>query len=76
MRTTIADNGATPAAVAAEVLTRQGKALATLPATLKGDQYQVDLPLRSLALGEYVLRFTATRGEASAMNTAGFAIVR
>ena len=76
VRTTIADNGATPAAVAAEVLTREGKALATLPATLKGGQYQVDLPLRSLALGEYVLRFTATRGEASALNTAGFAIVR
>ena len=65
-----------PAAVAAEVLTREGKALTTLPATLRGGQYQVDLPLRSLALGEYVLRFTATRGEASALNTAGFAIVR
>jgi hypothetical protein len=76
VRTTIADSGTTPAAVAAEVLTREGKALTTLPATLRGGQYQVDLPLRSLALGEYVLRFTATRGEASALNTAGFAIVR
>ena len=78
VRTTIAGAGidATPATVAAEVLTREGKALATLPATLTGGQYQVDLPLRSLALGEYVLRFTATRGQTSATGTAGFAIIR
>jgi hypothetical protein len=50
--------------------------LATLPAALTGGQYQVDLPLRSLALGEYVLRFTASRGETSATSTAGFAIIR
>ncbi len=65
-----------PSTIAAEVLTREGKALATLPATLSNGQYQVDLPLRSLALGEYVLRFTARRGETSAMSTAGFAIIR
>jgi VWFA-related protein len=76
VRTSIADSGATPVEVAAQVLTREGKALATLPATSSGGQYQVDLPLRSLALGEYVLRFTATRGDSSAMSTAGFAIIR
>jgi hypothetical protein len=76
VRTAIADNDATPAAVTAEVLTREGKALATLLATLTGGQFQVDLPLRSLALGQYVLRFTATRGETSATSTAGFAIIR
>ncbi len=76
VRTTIADGGAAAVEVAAEVLTREGKALATLPATLTSGQYQVDLPLRSLALGEYVLRFTATRGDASATSTAGFAIIR
>jgi VWFA-related protein len=76
VRTTIADSDATPAAVTAEVLTREGKSLATLPATLTGGRFQVDLPLRSLALGEYVLRFTATRGATSAESTAGFAIIR
>ena len=43
----------------AEVLTRQGKPLAKWPATCIAGQHQVELPVRSLALGEYVLRFTA-----------------
>jgi VWFA-related protein len=64
------------ATVAAEVLTREGKTLATLPASAVNGQFQVDLPVRSLALGEYVLRFTATRGESTAVATAGFALVR
>lgn len=64
------------ASVTAAVLTREGKALATLPAKDLGAEYQVDLPVRSLALGEYVLQFTATRGATSATGTAGFAIVR
>ncbi len=76
VRTTVADGAAPPPTMVAEVLTREGKALAALPARLTGDRYQVELPLRSLALGEYVLRFTATRDGQSAVNTAGFAIVR
>jgi hypothetical protein len=74
VRTAIA--GGADAAVTAAVLTREGKPLATLPATAVNGQFQIDLPLRSLALGEYVLRFTATRGDASANATTGFAIVR
>lgn len=66
----------TPVTVTAEVLTRQGKPLATWPAAAIAGQHQVELPVRSLALGEYVLRFTATRGDESAVATAGFAIVR
>ena len=68
--------GGQGATVTASVLTREGKALATVPATAADGQFQIDLPLRSLALGEYVLRFTANRGDASASGTAGFAIVR
>jgi hypothetical protein len=69
--------GASPeTAVAAEVLTREGKALATLPASAVGGQYQIDLPVRALALGEYVLRFTATTDGTTAVATAGFAMVR
>jgi VWFA-related protein len=76
VRTAVADGTDAAAAVVAEILTRQGKALATLPATMAGGQHQVELPVRSLALGEYVLRFTATRGDESATVTTGFAIVR
>ncbi len=76
VRAVVAEAAGETAAVIAEVLTRQGKVLATLPTTVTGGLHQVDLPLRSLALGEYVLRFTATRGETSAATTAAFAIVR
>lgn len=68
--------GGPDAAVTAAVLTREGKPLATLPATAVNGQFQIDLPLRSLALGEYVLRFTANRNGTSANATTGFAIVR
>ncbi len=76
VRTAVAEVDAGAATVTAQVLTRQGKVLATLPAAVTAGQHQVDLPLRSLALGEYVLRFTATRGDTSANSTAAFAIVR
>lgn len=76
VRTAVADGAAGAPTVDAEVLTREGKALASLPAPIVNGLVQVDLPLRSLALGEYVLRFTARRGETSAVTTAGFAIVR
>lgn len=76
VRTTVAGDDDAPPTVTAEVLTREGKSLADLPAGHTGRHYQVDLPLRALALGEYVLRFTATRGDTSAISTAGFAIVR
>ncbi len=76
VRAAVAEATGETAAVTAEVLTRQGKVLATLPAAFTAGHHQVDLPLRSLALGEYVLRFTATRGDTSAATTAAFAIVR
>ncbi len=69
-------SGAAAADVTAEILTREGKVLAALPAAVRAGQHQIDLPLRSLALGSYVLRFTAARGDASAEVTAAFAIVR
>ncbi|HUU33500.1 MAG TPA: VWA domain-containing protein [Vicinamibacterales bacterium] len=62
--------------VTAEVLTREGKVLASLPASFATGHHQIDLPLRSLALGEYVLRFTAASGDASATATSAFAIIR
>ena len=76
VRAAVAAPGDAPAHVMAEVLTRQGKPLASWPATLLRGQFQVELPVRSLALGNYVLRFTAARAEELAVATAGFAIVR
>lgn len=76
VRTEVAGETGGGAPVTAEVLTREGKVLASLPATFAGGHYQIDLPLRSLALGEYVLRFTAARGETSAAATSAFAIIR
>ncbi len=76
VRAAVAEAAGETSAVLAEVLTRQGKVLAALPTTFVGGLHQVDLPLRSLALGEYVLRFTAARGDDSAATTAAFAIVR
>ena len=73
---TAAAGGEAATKVTAEVLTRQGKPLASWPAPFVGGEYQVELPVRALALGEYVLRFTATGGDASAVATAAFAIVR
>ena len=52
--------GGAAATVTAEVLTREGKVLAAGRPTLVAGQYPSRAPLRSLALGEYVLRFTAT----------------
>lgn len=62
--------------VVAEVLTRQGKLLAKVPTTASAGGHQVELPVRALALGEYVLRFTATRGSDTATVSAAFALVR
>jgi hypothetical protein len=76
VRTAVATGDGPDAKVQAEVLTREGKPLAAWPASTVGGEHQVELPVRSLALGEYVLRFTATRGDETAMSTAGFAIVR
>jgi hypothetical protein len=76
VRAAVASTVTAPAAVNAALLTRQGKPLASWPAILIGGQHQVELPVRSLALGEYVLRFSATSGSEAAEATAAFAIVR
>lgn len=76
VRATVAWAGDSPATVNAELLTRQGKPLASWPAPVVAGQHQVELPVRSLALGEYVLRFSTANGTESAEATAAFAIVR
>jgi VWFA-related protein len=76
VRAAVAGSGDDNPQVTAEVLTRQGKPLAKWPASLVAGEHQVELPVRALALGEYVLRFTAQRSGETAVTTAAFAIVR
>jgi VWFA-related protein len=76
VRTGVAGASAPTTKLVAEVLTREGKLLAALPAQASAGHSQIELPVRSLALGEYVLRFTVAEGDQSATATAGFAIVR
>jgi hypothetical protein len=76
VRAAVAGSGDGNPQVTAEVLTRQGKPLAKWPASLVAGEHQVELPVRALALGEYVLRFTAQRSGETAVTTAAFAIVR
>ena len=76
VRTAVSGAGDSPATVNAAVLTRQGKPLASWPASFVAGHLQVELPLRSLALGEYVLRFSTSHGTESAESNTAFAIVR
>jgi VWFA-related protein len=76
VRAAVPSTGNNPPQVTAEILTRQGKALAKWPASYVAGLAQIELPVRSLALGEYVLRFTAALDGETAVATAGFAIVR
>lgn len=49
------------------LLNRQAKALLALPATpLEGGRYEIDLPLASIARGDYIVSIEASRGEQSA----------
>jgi hypothetical protein len=76
VRTAVSGAGDAPATVNAALLTRQGKPLAEWPATFVAGHLQVELPLRSLALGEYVLRFSTSNGTELAESNTAFAIVR
>lgn len=66
-------------AYAVELQTRLGQRLATLPTVRVGTQLQVqvELPLRNLALGQYVLRFTTSaEGRPSLSQVAAFSVER
>lgn len=67
------------AVVTAELQSRQGQRLFDLPVVrLAGGVggCHVELPLRSLALGQYVLRITARDGDRESTQTSAFAVVR
>ena len=54
--------GAADATVTAHLLSRTGTALSTLPLKSTPSGYELDLPLGSIAHGEYVISFEASHG--------------
>jgi VWFA-related protein len=59
--------GGDPPAPEAQLLNRQAKQLLTIPiARLPDGQYQIDLPLASIARGDYLISIEAARGDQSA----------
>jgi hypothetical protein len=58
--------GQTSPAVTARLLNRTGQIMAELPVVVSsGAERQIDLPLASMAPGEYLIEITAKEGEAS-----------
>lgn len=63
---------------AVELQTRLGQKLTSLPVARVGDslQVQVELPLRNLALGQYVVRFTSDGAGSGVSQVAAFSVER
>jgi hypothetical protein len=62
VRFTVSGAGAADATVTAHLLSKTGVALATLPLKSAPSGYELDLPLGSIAHGEYVISFDASHG--------------
>jgi hypothetical protein len=61
--------------VTAKLLNRDGHAMADVPVqAADGKPFQIDLPLASLAPGDYILELDAKGGSASAQQMVGFKI--
>jgi VWFA-related protein len=70
--------GKAPASVQAVLLDRRGAKLTTLPVTPAAARggYQIDLPLSSIARGEYAVAIDARRGDQRAEAHAAFRVIR
>ena len=74
-RFTVAGPGATDATVTANLLGRRGAQLAVLPLkTVPGRGYEIDLPIGSIARGEYVISIEASRGADQAKTLVSFRV--
>jgi hypothetical protein len=61
--------------VTAKLLNREGHAMADVPVqAAEGKPFQIDLPLASLAPGDYILELDAKAGSATAQQMVGFKI--
>ena len=74
-RFSVAGAGAADATVTANLLGRRGAQLATLPLkTVPGRGYEIDLPIGSIARGEYVISIEASRGADQAKTLVSFRV--
>jgi VWFA-related protein len=73
VRFTVAGAAAPDATVTATLLSRKGSALATLPLKPRPQSgFEIDLPMGSLARGEYVIAIAASRGADQAKTLLSF----
>jgi hypothetical protein len=74
-RFSVAGPAAADATVTANLLGRRGAQLATLPLkTVPGRGYEIDLPIGSIARGEYVISIEASRGADQAKTLVSFRV--
>jgi VWFA-related protein len=62
-------------AVTAKLLNRTGQAMSTLPIESAGGSHLVDLPLASLAPGEYLIEITATAGKGASQDVLAIRVI-
>jgi hypothetical protein len=75
VRFAVVGPSATDATVTANLLSRRGAQLATLPLKTVPDRgYEIDLPIGSIARGEYVIAIEASRGADQAKALVSFRV--
>jgi hypothetical protein len=75
VRFAVVGSAAADATVTANLLGRRGAQLATLPLkTVPGRGYEIDLPIASIARGEYVIAIEASRGTDQAKTLVSFRV--
>jgi hypothetical protein len=66
--------GATDATVTVTLLSRRGAKLSTMPLKTTAGGYEIDLPIASIARGEYVFEILASRGAEQAKTLLSFKV--
>lgn len=74
VRFSVTGTGAADATVTAHLLSKTGAALAALPLKTAAGAYELDLPLGSIAHGEYVIRVEASHGADQAKQLLSFRV--
>jgi len=74
VRFAVTGAGAADATVTAHLLNKTGSALVTLPLKTGPSGYELDLPLGSIAHGDYVISFEASRGADQAKQLLSFRV--
>ncbi len=74
VRTSPYGSAAAEAQVTARLIDRRGATLVTLPLQRTADRYQLDLPLASVAAGEFAIVFDAVSGDARTESMVAFRV--